>query len=110
MPETTVTALPVLQAASSAEDLANAAGLRDQTPHAYEIAEPAEVNAVRALNVAGPFADYMRLVGDSDEDLHVGMYDLLADLRHLSDAVGVEWHDVDETAHQRYQEEVAGEL
>ncbi|MDX5962851.1 hypothetical protein SIM91_05915 [Rhodococcus opacus] len=50
------------------------------------------------------------MVGDSDEDLHVGMYDLLADLRHLSDAVGVDWRDADETAHQRYQEEVAGEL
>lgn len=110
MPETTVKALPVLRAAKTVDDLTEAAKLRDRTPHSYEIEEPTEANAVRALNVVGVLADYMRGVGDHGEDLQVGMYDLLTDLRHLADAAGLDWDDADKTAYRRYQEEVRGEL
>ncbi|MDH6283939.1 hypothetical protein [Prescottella agglutinans] len=110
MPETTVKVLPILHAAETVDDLADAAKLRGRTPHAYEIEEPAEANAVRALNAAGVLADYMRGVGDAGEDLQVGLTDLLADLRHLADAAGLDWDDADKTASRRYQEEVRGAL
>lgn len=110
MPETTVKALPVLRAAETVDDLTEAAKLRGLTPHAEDLADPAEANAVRALNAVGVLADYSRLVGDDGDDLIVGLTDLLADLRHLADAVGLEWDEADETAYRRHREEVRGEL
>lgn len=36
--------------------------------------------------------------------------DLLADMRHLCDAIGVDYDDVDAAAWRRYDEEIRGEL
>ncbi|WP_458683264.1 hypothetical protein [Prescottella equi] len=110
MPETTTEILPVLQAAETVEDLAEAAKLRASTSPAWEIEEPAEANAVRGLYAAGVVADYAKSVGDTGEELQIVLYDLLADLHHLADATGVDWYSANETAHARYVEEVRGEL
>ncbi|WP_229568626.1 MULTISPECIES: hypothetical protein [unclassified Rhodococcus (in: high G+C Gram-positive bacteria)] len=105
-----VKALPTLRAAESVEDLAKAMVLHSQTPRCYEIEDPAEANAVRALNVVGVLADYMRLVGDAGEDLKIGVLDLLVDLHHLTDAVGVDWDEVLDDSNRHYRADVAGEL
>lgn len=109
-----VKALPTLRAAESVEDLAKAMVLHSQTPRCYEIEDPAEANAVRALNVVGVLADYMRLVGDAGEDLKIGvvdlLVDLLVDLHHLTDAVGVDWDEVLGDSDRHYRADVAGEL
>ncbi|GBF17479.1 hypothetical protein Br6_04885 [Rhodococcus sp. Br-6] len=110
MPETTTKVLPVLQAAETIADLAEAAKLRAHAAPAWEIEEPAEANAVRALYAAGPLAEYAKSVGDTGEELQIVLYDLLADLHHLADATGVDWDSANETAHARYIEEVRGEL
>lgn len=106
----TVQALPVLRTVESIEDLAKAAAQRGQTPRSYEIEDPAEANAVRALNVVDVLADYMRLVGDAGEDLNIGVVDLLGDLHHLTDAVGVDWDKALDDSDRHYRAEVAGEL
>lgn len=105
-----VKAYLTLRAVESVEDLAKAAALRGQTPRSYEISDPQEANAVRALNVVDVLADYMRLVGDSGEDLKIGVTDLLGDLHHLADAVGVDWDEALDDSSRHYRAEVAGEL
>ncbi|MBX4171212.1 hypothetical protein HBA53_23180 (plasmid) [Rhodococcus pyridinivorans] len=65
---------------------------------------------MRALNVVGVLADYMRLVGDAGEDLKIGVLDLLVDLHHLTDAVGVDWDEVLDDSNRHYRADVAGEL
>ena len=64
-------------------------------------------NDARATWAAQTLVAYTALVGDSGE-LETQIVDVLADLRHLCDALGLDYAAADETAATRHSEEIHG--
>jgi hypothetical protein len=73
--------------------------------------DPALNNYRRATFASGAVKAYAaRTMPSGGEEPATAIGDLLADLRHLSDSLGLDFDDMDATAYRRYSEEVRGEL
>jgi hypothetical protein len=66
-------------------------------------------NAARASFAAAALVAYVNQVGDSG-DLETSIADLLGDLRHLCDALGIGYGDADGRGEYHYDAEIHGEL
>lgn len=67
-------------------------------------------NSLRAHYGLAALAGYVEAVADDpDEPIRQTLGDVLADLRHLADALGLDFADVDRQAADRYREELHGE-
>lgn len=66
-----------------------------------------EPNAMLALNVAELVPIYARRCGTTNDEIASVLSDLVSDLRHLADAIGIEWDELDERAADHYAAEVA---
>lgn len=76
----------------------------------WDLATAAERNRRRGLHSVTALKAYAEDVGGLDsEPLEAQIGDLLADLRHLCDAVGLEFAGIAEPSYRRYLEEIGGE-
>ncbi|MDO2394781.1 DUF4262 domain-containing protein [Mycobacterium avium subsp. hominissuis] len=75
-------------------------------------AEPQEDNNIRAGWAARALVAYAQHVGGASlsEEIEVAAGDLLGDLRHLFDALGVDWDAAVEASGGHYRAEIFGEL
>lgn len=71
--------------------------------------DPQADNNARASFAAKALTTYTSIVGDT-EDLETQISDLLGDLRHLCDALGVDYGEAAEHALYHYCYEIRGEL
>lgn len=66
-------------------------------------------NLVRATFAAAAVTAHARLTGTANnESVHTCMADMLNDMRHLCDVLGLDWHEVSKPYH--YAAEIRGEL
>lgn len=70
--------------------------------------EPQNDNDARAAWAGRALAWFAMNTGDLDEDLETVLSDLLSDLRHLADALEVDYGNADERAERHYQREIEG--
>jgi hypothetical protein len=73
-------------------------------------ADPQADNDARASFGARALATHAGLTGNGGEPLATALSDLLGDLRHLADALGVDYDDADATADMHYCAEIHGEF
>lgn len=66
-------------------------------------------NDARASFGAAVLAAYAQRVGGDNNELETQLSDLLADLRHVCDALGLDYEAADMTAHVNYWREIHGE-
>jgi hypothetical protein len=66
-------------------------------------------NDARASFGAAVLAAYSERVGDKSNEVETQLADLLADLRHLCDALGLDYDAADTKAHVNYWREIHGE-
>ncbi|AER26378.1 hypothetical protein [Mycobacterium phage Y10] len=71
--------------------------------------DPQADNNTRAAFAAEALVAYVRRVGDPGE-LETAVTDLLGDLRHLCDALGLDFEDAAEMSFCHYDAEIRGEL
>lgn len=67
-------------------------------------------NRTRAGNAAIAVAAYTDALYHGGEEPQTVFSDLLGDLRHLADALGFDWDDLDRRGDFHYQAEIRGEL
>lgn len=100
-----------MSTAATPRDLSvSVAAIAVPLPLSWECSNPADANVVRALPAAHAVVGYADRIGAADDDLRTAIADLVADLRHLADAVGVDWDDVSATADRDYSCEVEGDI
>lgn len=66
-------------------------------------------NDARASFGAAVLVAYAERVGGESNEVDTQLSDLLADLRHLCDALGLDYDAADATAHMHYCREIHGE-
>lgn len=71
-----------------------------------DVTDPIESRAVRALSVVPALIPYVE-EAESDGNFESAISDLVGDLRHLADHLGVDWDAVDRRAAKYYREELA---
>lgn len=78
---------------------------RDALPGWDESADPAESCAVRAMRAVSAVAPYAKGCGSVVDDLESVLCDLVGDLRHLADHLGIAWADVERRSGRYHREE-----
>lgn len=81
---------------------------RERPRIGYTLDTQSRDNGVRAANAAEGLIAYARPIGLETEELTMVFGDFLGDLRHLADAVGVDWDAVDERGQDHYRCELYG--
>ncbi|MGV9748080.1 hypothetical protein ACWDTG_24720 [Rhodococcus zopfii] len=94
---------------TAARTLADLAAVRDaraaNQPDPSATLDPAAARAVRARAALFAVVPYgQRTTADAD-DLESLLADLVADLRHLTDQLGIDWHDIVRRAHGYHGDE-----
>lgn len=69
-----------------------------------DVTDPAESRAVRALSVVPALVPYVE-GGEPGDDFESAISDLVGDLRHLADHLGVEWEAVTARSAKYHAEE-----
>ncbi len=73
--------------------------------------DPQRDNDIRAIRSAAALVAYVKRVdggGSSTDDIGSSVSDLLSDIRHLCDALGVEWEAAVASSDTNYREEILG--
>jgi hypothetical protein len=95
-----------MSTAATPRDLSVALSAAVSIPPSWEWLNPSDANVVRALPAASAVVGYADRIGAADDDLRTAIADLVADLRHLTDALGGDWADVSATADRDYSGEI----
>jgi hypothetical protein len=66
-------------------------------------------NQQRGLFVAEAMRTYAETTGVSDEAVELVIRDMLGDMRHLCDSLGLSYSELDRRAHSSYRSEIGGE-
>lgn len=75
----------------------------------YDEGDEARDNGTRAGHAAAALIAYARRTGlIHDEEPETAIGDLLGDLRHLCDALGLDFADLSDKGHRHYAEELHG--
>lgn len=82
--------------------------LTDPDEHIDYDLDPSTVNNVRARFAAEGLLAYATRTGINGEEPATALKDLLGDLRHLCDALGLDFAAIDDSAYSAYQEELGG--
>ena len=100
------TRLPV----ECAQELANL--VADVPRGSLTMVDPQADNDVRARWGARALVGYATHLGGASlsSELETSVTDMLADVRHLFDALGLDWHDALSTVDRNYRAEILGEL
>ncbi len=77
-------------------------------PSADSVAEPVESNALRGLLAGAGLVPYVARCGTATDEFEVQIADLVGDLHHLADALGVMWPSVLARAEDYHREERLG--
>lgn len=77
-------------------------------PSADSVAEPVESNALRGLLAGAGLVPYVARCGTATDEFESQIADLVGDLHHLADALGVMWSSVLDRAEDYHREERCG--
>lgn len=75
-------------------------------PAPDDVTDPAESRAVRAMSLVSALAPYAKGCGTETDDFETAITDLVGDLRHLADALGVDFRQVIWRSSRYYREEL----
>ncbi|MFZ2175682.1 MAG: hypothetical protein WAW17_16920 [Rhodococcus sp. (in: high G+C Gram-positive bacteria)] len=89
------------------DDLAALCSGRGAAPTADSVPDPAESNALRGLLAGAGLVPYVQRCGTAGDEFEVQIADLIGDLHHLADAVGVDWDCVTSRASSYHGEELS---
>lgn len=106
MPDTNYVA--AVRAAENLEDLDALCVRHANAPVANSVTGTDERNAARALLAATGLVSYAKRCRTSNDEFEVLIADLMCDLRHLVDALSVEWDQVQHRVESNYAEECGG--
>lgn len=83
---------------------------KDRDGFLYERAASSQVhdNGVRALRAGDGLIAYARICGTEHEDAAATLAGFLADLRHLADAMGIDWDEARREGDVHYTCELSG--
>lgn len=97
---------------STTRTIADLAAVRDaHAPIALDPATdmaPDHTSATRALSALWALVPYAERTGATPDDLESVLADLTADLRHLADRLGTDWHEITRRADGYYGDETDG--
>lgn len=79
-----------------------------RAPSADSVAESVESNALRGLLAGAGLVPYVERCGTATDEFEVQIADLVGDLHHLADALGVMWSSVLDRAEDYHGEEWCG--
>jgi hypothetical protein len=96
-----------LRAASTIDDLAAVCGRAPAVMDVDLVAGIEQRNALRGARAASALVEHVRRVGVRD-DFDANISDLVCELRHLADVLGVDWGGVMVGADTNYAAEVRG--
>ena len=97
-----------LQAACDVDDLAVLCIRHADAPLADTASGAEQQNALRGLLAASGVVPYLRRCRTTDDEFEAQIADMVCDLRHLADALKVDWGEVGDRVESNYAAEVCG--